>query len=148
MKKQASVPRRFSWNHAEYILRVFRLRVTDARASLVVQWWLSICLAMWGTLVQSLVQENSTCRGATKSMSHNYWSPRSRACALQHEKPQKWEVCAWQLESSPCPQQLEKAQAATKTQCSQKSIFFFFFLRKCCVMNAIHRITKGWLSSG
>ena len=41
--------------------------------SLVVQ-WLRIRLPMQGTRVQSLVQEdpNPTCRGATKSIHHNY----------------------------------------------------------------------------
>ena len=40
-------------------------------ASLVVQ-WLSICLAMQGTLVQSLVREHSTCHGSMKPRYHNY----------------------------------------------------------------------------
>ena len=41
------------------------------RASLVVQ-WLRICLPMQGTRVRALVQEDSTCRGATKPVRHNY----------------------------------------------------------------------------
>ena len=47
-------------------------------ASLVVQ-WLRICLAMQGTWVWSLVQEDPTYRRATKSIWHNYWSPRAAA---------------------------------------------------------------------
>ena len=43
----------------------------DFRASLVVQ-WLRICLPLQGTQVRSLVQEDPTCCGATKSMHHNY----------------------------------------------------------------------------
>ena len=39
--------------------------------SLVVQ-RLRICLPLQGTWVQSLVQEDSTCCGATKSVRHNY----------------------------------------------------------------------------
>ena len=39
--------------------------------SLVVQ-WLRICLPMLGKWVQSLVWEDSTCFGATKSGCHNY----------------------------------------------------------------------------
>ena len=39
--------------------------------SLVVQ-WLRICLPMQGTWVQSLVQEDPTGLGATKTMCHNY----------------------------------------------------------------------------
>ena len=39
--------------------------------SLVVQ-WLSICLPMQGTWVQSLVWEGAICPGATKLLCHNY----------------------------------------------------------------------------
>ena len=41
------------------------------RASLVVQ-SLRICLSMQGTRVRALVWEGSTCRGATRPVSHNY----------------------------------------------------------------------------
>ena len=71
---------------------------------------------MQGTQVRALVQEDLTCRGATKPVrhnctlepvSHNYWahvpqllSPRAttteahmpRARALQQEKPPQWEA--------------------------------------------------------
>ena len=47
------------------------------RASLVAQ-WLRIHLPMQGTRVRALVQEDPTCRGATKPLHHNYW-----ACALE-----------------------------------------------------------------
>ena len=40
-------------------------------ASLVAQ-WLRICLQMQGTRVRALVWEDPTCRGATRSVSHNY----------------------------------------------------------------------------
>ena len=43
----------------------------EIRASLVVQ-WLRICLPMQGTRVRALVQEDATCRGATKPLRHNY----------------------------------------------------------------------------
>ena len=43
---------------------------TEAGTSLVVQ-WLRICLPMQGTRVRSLVQEDPTCRGATKLVYHN-----------------------------------------------------------------------------
>ena len=39
--------------------------------SLVAQ-WLRIRLPMQGTWVQALVQEDPTCHGATKPVSHNY----------------------------------------------------------------------------
>ena len=41
------------------------------RASLVAQ-WLRIHLPMQGTRVRALVQEDPTCRGATKPVHHNY----------------------------------------------------------------------------
>ena len=41
------------------------------KASPVVQ-WLRIHLVMQGTLVPSLIQKDSTCRGATKLERHNY----------------------------------------------------------------------------
>ena len=44
--------------------------------------WLSIRLATQGTLVQSLVWEDLTCREAAKPVYHNYW-----ACALETEGP-------------------------------------------------------------
>ena len=55
-------------------------------ASLVAQ-WLRICLQMQGTRVRALVWEDPTCRGATRSVSHNYWACASGACAPQQERP-------------------------------------------------------------
>ena len=79
--------------------------------------WLRIHLAMHRTLVQSLVQEDST---ATKPARRNYWahtlepvrqlllSPRAavteactaRACALQPKTPPQWEPLLSQLEAA------------------------------------------------
>ena len=87
--------------------------------SLVCQ-WLRICLAMQRTRVWSLVQEDSTCCGATKPVCHNYraqgvlklQSPRGteargpRVHTLQHEKRLQWE--AWE------PQQRVPLLAATR----------------------------------
>ena len=68
---------------------------------------------MQGTWVQALVQEDPTCRRATKPVHHNYWAraldPRAtttearvpRACALQQEKPPQWEACAPQWRVAP-----------------------------------------------
>ena len=81
------------------------------------------------TPVQSLFWEDPTCHGVTKPVCHNYWAaalqPRNcnyrdqklqllkplhfGACALQQEKPQQWEACTPQLESSPCLLHLEKS---------------------------------------
>ena len=43
----------------------------QSRASLVAQ-WLRIRLPMQGTQVRALVQEDPTCRRATKPVHHNY----------------------------------------------------------------------------
>ena len=55
----------------------FSIKVTKfyqeirGRAFLVAQ-WLRICLPMQGTWVRALVREDPTCRGATKTVCHNY----------------------------------------------------------------------------
>ena len=54
------------------------------RTSLVAQ-WLRIHLPMQGTWVRSLVREGPTCRGATKTVHHNYW-----ACALEPASHNYW----------------------------------------------------------
>ena len=61
-----------------------RIRVSRAVTSLVVQ-WLRIRLPMQGTQVRALVREDSTCRGATKPVHHNYW-----ACALEPLSHKYW----------------------------------------------------------
>ena len=40
---------------------------------------------MQGTRVRALVQEDTTCRGATKPVRHNYW-----ACALELASHNYW----------------------------------------------------------
>ena len=52
--------------------------------SLVAQ-WLRIHLPMQGTQVWALVQEDPTCRGATKPVHHNCW-----ACALEPVSHNYW----------------------------------------------------------
>ena len=49
---------------------------TPPWASLVAR-WLGVRLPMPGTRVRALVREDPTCRGATRPVSHNYWSPCS-----------------------------------------------------------------------
>ena len=86
---------------------------------------------MQETWVQSLIWEDPICWGATKPVSHNYWTCAlepgscnywvhglqrlkpvcSRACAPQYEKPLPWEACILQIESSPHSTQLEKNPA-------------------------------------
>ena len=75
--------------------------------------WLKILLPIQGTRIQALVQEDPTCRGATKPMHHNYWAcalePQAtttearvpRARAPQQEKPPQWEAPAPQRRVAP-----------------------------------------------
>ena len=68
----------FSWNREKWGRGHERqkawckqnLKGRQFRATLVVQ-WLRICLAMQGTPVQFLVQEDPTCNGATKPVRHS-----------------------------------------------------------------------------
>ena len=62
----------------------------------VVAQWLRIRLPMQGTRVQALVQEDPTCRGATKPVRHNYW-----ACALEPASHNYW-ACVPQLLKPAC----------------------------------------------
>ena len=108
---------------------IIKNSLTGLGTSLVVQ-WLRIHLPMQGTRVWALVQEDPTCRGATKPMCHNYWAcalePTShnswapatttearvpRARAAQQEKPPQWEARALQQRVAPHSLQLEKARA-------------------------------------
>ena len=88
--------------------------------SLVVQ-WLRIHLPMPGTRVRALVQEDPTCRGATKPMRHNYWSPRTWSpCSATREATAMRSPCT-ATKSSPRSPQLEEAHTQQwKTQCSRK----------------------------
>ena len=68
--------------------------------------WKEIHLRRRVTRLQSLVQEDFTCHGATEPMRHNYW-----ACALQQEKPPQSEACTpKQRVCTPRSPQLEKAR--------------------------------------
>ena len=58
------------WKQPKCPLTEEWLKMMWYRTSLVVQ-WLRICLAVKGTPVQSLVQEDSTCRRATRPVLHH-----------------------------------------------------------------------------
>ena len=58
---------------------------SNRRRTSLVEQWLRTCLPMQGIWVQSLVQEDPTCCGATKPMCHNYW-----ACALEPVSHNYW----------------------------------------------------------
>ena len=83
-----------------WIAKLQLLKSSFMRASLVVQ-WLRVRLSVQGTWVQSLVWEDPTRCQETRPVYHNYWAPRPRAHAPQHNKPLQWEAQALQLESSP-----------------------------------------------
>ena len=106
--------------------------------SLVAQ-WLRIRLPMQGTPVWALVPKDPTCHGATKPMSHNYWS-----CALEPASHNYWALVPQLLKpvrlepmlatreattmrsphtatkSSPCSPQLEKARVQQRRPHSAK----------------------------
>ena len=121
------------------IIREMQIRMT-IRASLVVQ-ELRICLPVQGTLVWSLLEEDSTCHEAAKPVHHSYWTcalePKShnywtctpptpeagapRAHAVPQEKPQQWEAQALQRETNSLLSVAgESLCAATEAQCSRK----------------------------
>ena len=81
--------------------------------------WPRIHLAMQGILVRSLVGKDSTRRGATKLMGHNYRACASRVHALQREAPA---VRGLHLtEEQPLlAATRESPRAATRTHHSQK----------------------------
>ena len=57
--------------HTVEINKLVKSQKYNVGTSLVAQ-WLRIRLPVQGTRVQALVQEDPTCRGATKAMRHNY----------------------------------------------------------------------------
>ena len=84
--------------------------------------WIRICLPMWGPQVRSLVQEDSTCHGATKLMSHNYWAHVPRACAQQQGQPPLLTTSrslGTAAKRSPHSLQLEKAEEQSNEDSAQ-----------------------------
>ena len=80
--------------------------------SLMVQ-WVNIYLPMQRPQVQSLVQEDPTCHGATKPVHHSPCAAATEACMPRHmlhskKKPLQGEARALQLERRPCSLQLDK----------------------------------------
>ena len=96
--------------HLSWAYSLLGFKKNGDGASLVAQ-WLRICLPMQGTRVRALVWEDPTCRGATRSVSHNYWACASGACAPQQERPRQWEARAPRWRVVPHLPQLEKALA-------------------------------------
>ena len=86
----------FFQNHAIHWPQKGLVKNVGEGASLAVQ-WLRIHLPMQGTWVQALVQEDPTCRRATKPMHHNYW-----ACTLEPTSHNYW-AHAPQLLKPACP---------------------------------------------
>ena len=64
------------------------LKNSESRGTFLVVQWIGIHLPMRGTQVQFLVWKDSTYRGATTSMYHNYWS-LSVATKTQHSQKKK-----------------------------------------------------------
>ena len=118
-----SMPMKTSRSHLIWILNSFGIirskfshtcGLTEilklSRTSLVAQ-WIRIRLPMQGTQVRSLVQEDPTCRGATKPECHNFW-----ACALEPASHNYW-VHVLQLLKPAC---LEPVLRDKRSHCSEK----------------------------
>ena len=130
-------------------------------ASLVVQ-WLRIRLSVQGTWVPALVWENSTCRGATKPMRHNYWAyalepvshnywahmpqllkPTCLEPMLRNRRSHGNEKPVHQNEKQPpLVATRESPCVATKTQCSQKLINKFIKKIKQKKQNYLRQLFK------
>ena len=65
---------------------------------------------MQGTWVWALVQEDPTCRGATKPVRHNYW-----ACALEPASHNYWALVPQLLKPAPLEPVLHK-----RSHCSEE----------------------------
>ena len=93
------------------------------RTSLVAP-WLRICLPIQGTWVWSLVQEGSTCCGATKPVCHSYWSLRALKTAF-HKRSLQWQACALRWRVAPT------CRSSKKPACSNEgSVQSKYSLRK------------------
>ena len=110
-----------------YLLKSYSFKNLSSGTSLVVQ-WLRIHLPVQGTWFQSLVQEDPTCRGAIKFVSHNYWAcvpqllkPTCLEPVLCNKRSHRNEMPAYRNEEwPPLATTTESLRAATKTQRSQK----------------------------
>ena len=88
--------------------------------------WLKIHLPRQETQVWSLVQEDPTCRRATKPMYHNYWACALEPTGLNYWSPftlepvfhNKRSAATW--EEPLLAATRESPHAATKTRCNQK----------------------------
>ena len=79
------VKNREAWCAAVHGVTKSRTLSDWTELNLVVQ-WLRICLPMQRTQVQSLVQEDSACLRANKSVDHNYSSPCAQSlCSTTRE---------------------------------------------------------------
>ena len=73
--------------------------------------WLKIHLPMQGTRVRALVQEDPTCRGATKPVHHNYW-----ACTLEPTSHNYWAHVPQLMK----PMRLEPMLRNKRSHCNEK----------------------------
>ena len=99
--------------------------------------WLRIHLARQGTQGRSLVWEDSTCWGATKSVCYRAYPP-------QKEKPLLWDTCAPQLESSPHSLQLEKSCSQQWRSISQIITTTNFYWRVGAIVAQPQGQWKSW----
>ena len=99
----------YTWN---IVNQLYLNKKKNSGASLVAQ-WLRTRLPMQGTRVRALVWEDPTCRGATKPVSHNYWT-----CALEPVSHNYW-ACVPQLLK---PARLEPVLRKKRSHCNEKPV--------------------------
>jgi len=94
--------------------------IKNKKSASLVAYWLGIHLPMQGTLVESLVQKDPTCHGATNPKYHSYWpsTQEPMLCGKRSHCNEKPFNCS---EEQPPSHATRKSQHITaKTQHSQK----------------------------
>ena len=132
--KDSDMTELVNWTEYTHLCSHHHVIKVDSRASLVAQWY-RIHLPMQETWIWSLIKEDPPCCAATKPVhhnccacalepgSHNYWALKLQLLKSerpQQEKPPQWEARAWQLESGPSSQQLEKSPCGHKDSAQPK----------------------------
>ena len=108
--------------------------------------WLRICLPMQGKWVQSLVQEDPTCHGATKSMCHNSWGHVVEPMLCDKRSHHNEKPVHHYKEQPLLATSRESPRTATKTQHSQKCPRRTFHRgsSKCRLPEALNMPARDW----
>ena len=103
------------WQHAQPPCPWFTSFINNKYWKPLVTSWYRTHLPGWGTRIWSLLQEDSTCHGATKPLQHNYWAhvlqlpkPILRGLSSKTRGAPAMKGLAPRLESNLCSVQLQK----------------------------------------